>query len=271
MNKTTSRATGAWWVVVSVCGTFGCDRTADLGAYIGGHARSTPAHSAASSTSGAAIQPEPLRPPVAAAGATIAGPAATYSAAPASSAPTHPVAVAVASAAVAPSRRNEEAERSQPAGQPAERTAPPASKEVAAAASAKPSEAPSPPAPRAGVIRNASVGGGAVSGGNVSNAARVIAGLRAPIRSCYRSDPTSADGGMRLKLVLNASGAVTSVSSTRSPGPHGGPGPSDRVVACATSAAQHAKFAPPENGKAEIAFPVTFFEQEPMPPKRTTL
>jgi hypothetical protein len=269
MNKSTSKVTRASWILISVWGTFGCDRAADLGAYIGGHARSTPADSAASSTSAAPIQLESPVPLVAAAPATVASATPRYPIAAVSSAPTH--SAAVAPVALAPSGQNEEGGRPRPADEPEVRTPPPASKEVAAAVSAKPSEAPSPPAPKAGVIRNASVGGGAVSGGNVSNAARVIAGLRASIRSCYTSDSASADGGMRLKLVLGANGAVTSVNSTRSPGPHGGPGPSDRVVACATSAAQHAQFAPPENGKAEITFPVTFFEQEAMPPKRTTL
>jgi hypothetical protein len=274
MNKTASKVTGRWWILLSVSGALGCDRAADLGAYIGGHGRSTPSGSA-SSTPAAAVQPESLPRPVAdrveasevaAMAPTVASATPSHSSPSASLAPAVPVGVAVA-----PSGHNEQGGNPRGTVGPAERAAPHTSTEAAPAVSAKPTEAPSPPTQKAGVVRNASIGGGSVFGGNVSSAARVIAGLRAAIRSCYVSDPASADGGLRLKLVLGPSGTVTSVSSTRSSGVHGGPGPSDRVAACTASVAQHAQFAPPENGKAEITFPVTFYEQEAMPPKRTTL
>jgi len=263
MNKTALRVTRRWWVLLSVCGALGCDRAADFGAYIGGHARSTPSGSA-SSTSTATIQPEALPRPVAATTPTLVSATPTYPVASAASVPAVPVGVAAGS-----SSRNRGAATPPAASEPVAHTEPPTTKE--AVASAKPSETPSPSNQKAGVVRNASVGGASVFGGNVSNAARVIAGLRPAIRSCYASDPTSADGGLRLKLVLSSSGAVTSVSTTRSAGTHGGPGPSDRVVACTASVAQRAQFAPPENGTAEIALPITFSEHEAMPPKRTTL
>lgn len=270
MKKAILRASRRWWVFLAFGGSLGCDRAPDLGAYIGGPARAAPS-SSASSTSAPAIRPEALPAPAAASAPTIASATPTYSSPMAPAAPPIPVGVAAA-----PSGRYEQGGNPRAAVEPVERAAPRGSVGAAAAVSAKPTErteapAPSPPAQKAGFVRNASIGGGSVFGGNVSNAARVIAGLRGAMRSCYVSDPSSGDGALRLKLVLGPNGAVTSVSSTRSPGPRGGPGPSERVAACSASAAQHAQFAPPERGKAEINFPVTFFEQEAMPPKRTSL
>jgi len=259
MKTTASRVSQRCWVLLSVCGSLGCDRAVDLGAYIGGHARSTPS-SSPSSASAVVVQPEALLPAAAASTTAIA-----------SAAPIH----SSAASSAAPPGRGEQRGNVRGADESLERAASHRStgQAPAAAVSAKPTVAstPSPPAQKTGVVRNASVGGASVFGGNVSNAARVIAGLRAAMRGCYASNPSSSDGELRLTLVLSPTGAVTRVSSTRSPGSHGGPGPSERVVACATSAVQHAQFEPPETGKATIAFPVTFSEQEAVPPRRTSL
>lgn len=265
MNKRSSRAAQRWWILLSFCGSVGCDRAVDLGTYIGGHARSTPSASA-SSAPPAMIHAEPSRPTTAASPAGVPSATPSYPVKAANSAP--PATGGVAAVPATSDGERHSASPSAATGKLAEREAAQISARRAAEAgvSTKPTETPSASAtPKPGGLRNTSVGGGAVSGGNVSNAARMIAGLRAPLRSCYASDPSSAPGSLRFSVALGASGAVASVSSARSGGL------SDRLVACATSAVQRAQFAAPEGGKAVIAFPVTFSEQDPVPAKRTSL
>jgi len=105
---------------------------------------------------------------------------------------------------------------------------------------------------------NASVGGAAVSGGNVSNAARVVAGMRAGFRSCYQrglSENPDAAGSIRLTIRVGAGGEVAGVT----PSPSGSLPAS--VISCVVARAQAAQFDPPEGGSAVIAVPVTFVKQ----------
>jgi hypothetical protein len=110
----------------------------------------------------------------------------------------------------------------------------------------------------AGPKGNASVGGAAVSGGTVSNAARVVAGMRAGFRNCYQrglaENPDSA-GGIRLTIRVGAGGEVAGVSPSAT-----GNLPAS-VVSCVVARAQAAQFDPPEGGSAVIAVPVTFVKQ----------
>ncbi len=105
---------------------------------------------------------------------------------------------------------------------------------------------------------NASVGGAAVSGGTVSNAARVVAGMRAGFRNCYQrglSENPDASGSIRLTIRVGAGGEVAGVS----PSPSGSLPAS--VISCVVARAQAAQFDPPEGGSAVIAVPVTFVKQ----------
>lgn len=105
---------------------------------------------------------------------------------------------------------------------------------------------------------NADVGKPGVSGGNVSNAARVVAGMRAGFRSCYQrglSENPDAAGSIRLTIRVGPGGEVAGVT----PAPSGSLPPS--VIACVVARAQAAQFDPPEGGSAVIAVPVTFVKQ----------
>jgi hypothetical protein len=105
---------------------------------------------------------------------------------------------------------------------------------------------------------NASVGGAAVSGGSVSNAARVVAGMRAGFRNCYQrglAENPDAAGSIRLTIRVGPGGEVAGVS----PAPSGSLPAS--VISCVVARAQAAQFDPPEGGSAVIAVPVTFVKQ----------
>jgi hypothetical protein len=105
---------------------------------------------------------------------------------------------------------------------------------------------------------NASVGGANVSGGNVSNAARVVAGMRAGFRNCYQrglAENPDAAGSIRLTIRVGPGGEVAGVS----PSPSGNLPAS--VISCVVARAQAAQFDQPEGGSAVIAVPVTFVKQ----------
>ncbi len=125
----------------------------------------------------------------------------------------------------------------------------PSSAPLATAAPAAP-----PPIPQVKTTghRNVSVGGAAVSGGNVSNAARVIAGLRKPLRDCYSRDSADTEGSVRFTIKVGPTGAVSSVNAQ--------PGSpfSSQLMACTTAVIRAAKFDPPENGAAQVMVPASF-------------
>ena len=98
----------------------------------------------------------------------------------------------------------------------------------------------------------------AVSGGTVSNAARVVAGMRAGFRNCYQrglAENPDAAGSIRLTIRVGAGGEVAGVS----PSPSGNLPAS--VISCVVARAQAAQFDAPEGGSAVIAVPVTFVKQ----------
>ncbi|MCA9597075.1 MAG: AgmX/PglI C-terminal domain-containing protein [Myxococcales bacterium] len=104
----------------------------------------------------------------------------------------------------------------------------------------------------------ASVGGAAVSGGTVSNASRVVAGMRAGFRACYNrglQENPDAQGSIRLTIRVGPGGEVQGVSASA-----GGNLPGS-VVSCVRSRASAAQFDPPEGGSAVINVPVTFVKQ----------
>ncbi|HVY30333.1 MAG TPA: VIT domain-containing protein [Polyangiaceae bacterium] len=106
-----------------------------------------------------------------------------------------------------------------------------------------------------GMRGNATVGGAAVAGGNVSNAARVIAGMRAGFRACYQrglNEDPNATGSIRLTIKVGPGGEVVAVT----PAPAGQLPAS--VIACVVARARAAQFAPPDSGSPVIAVPITF-------------
>jgi hypothetical protein len=110
----------------------------------------------------------------------------------------------------------------------------------------------------AGPKGNASVGGAAVSGGTVSNASRVVAGMRAGFRACYQrglAENPDAAGSIRLTIRVGAGGEVAGVTASQS-----GSLPAS-VVSCVQARAQAAQFDAPDGGSAVIAVPVTFVKQ----------
>jgi hypothetical protein len=110
----------------------------------------------------------------------------------------------------------------------------------------------------AGPKGNANVGGAAVSGGTVSNAARVVAGMRAGFRACYQrglNENPDAQGNIRLTIQVGPGGEVRGVTAVPS-----GTLPQS-VVSCVQARAKAAQFDPPEGGSAAIQVPVTFVKQ----------
>ena len=101
----------------------------------------------------------------------------------------------------------------------------------------------------------ASISDVAVSGAVVSNAARVVAGMRAGFRGCYhrslQRDPKS-QGQIRLTIEVRPDGAVQSVTSA----PTGTL--SEGSVACVTARARVGQFSATDGGSASVTATVTF-------------
>lgn len=108
-----------------------------------------------------------------------------------------------------------------------------------------------------GPVGNASVSS-SVSVGSVSNAASVVAQMRAGFRRCYQrgldSNPDIA-GRIGLTIRVGPGGEVAGVSASPS-----GNIPAS-VVSCVTGRARAAQFAPPDGGSAVINVPVSFVKQ----------
>ena len=110
---------------------------------------------------------------------------------------------------------------------------------------------------------SASVGGANVTGGTVSNAARVVAGMRAGFRACVNrglQQNPDIQGVIRLTIKVGRQGEVEGVAAQPT-----GELPAS-VVACVQARASAAQFDPPEGGQASIAVPVTFVKQGDEPP-----
>jgi hypothetical protein len=110
----------------------------------------------------------------------------------------------------------------------------------------------------AGPKGNAAVGGANVSGGQVSNAARVVAGMRAGFRACYNralAQNPDVEGRISLSIRVGPGGEVQGVNAA----PAGNL--PDSVVSCVKARASSAQFDPPQGGAAVIQVPVTFVKQ----------
>jgi outer membrane biosynthesis protein TonB len=105
---------------------------------------------------------------------------------------------------------------------------------------------------------DAAVGSANVAGGQVSNASRVVAGMRAGFRACYNrglAGNPDIQGKIMLKIKVGPTGQVLSVTNTTT----GDLPPA--VVSCVEARAQAAQFSPPEGGAAVVQVPVSFVKQ----------
>ncbi|MDW8249858.1 MAG: AgmX/PglI C-terminal domain-containing protein [Myxococcales bacterium] len=105
-------------------------------------------------------------------------------------------------------------------------------------------------APKASVA-----GGGSVSGGKISNAARVIALARAKARACYQQGLASnpdMEGRASFTLTISGSGSVSSASVS----PSGSLSPA--VANCIKGALSGLSFDPPEGGAATVSGSFSF-------------
>ncbi|MFZ5892775.1 MAG: AgmX/PglI C-terminal domain-containing protein [Myxococcota bacterium] len=96
------------------------------------------------------------------------------------------------------------------------------------------------------------------TGGVVSNAARVVAGMRAGFRACYMrglAEDPDASGSIKLTIRVGPGGEVSGVTAIPS-----GNLPTT-VINCVQARAQAAQFDAPEGGSAVISVPVTFVKQ----------
>lgn len=110
----------------------------------------------------------------------------------------------------------------------------------------------------AGPKGSAEVGGAAVAGGQISDASRVVAGMRAGFRACYQrglNENPDAQGSIRLSIRVGPGGEVQGVSASSS-----GNLPAS-VLSCVQARASAAQFSPPEGGSAVVNVPVTFVKQ----------
>lgn len=107
-----------------------------------------------------------------------------------------------------------------------------------------------------GGARNVAIGGAQVSGGDVSNAARVIAGARTSLRACYARETSGASGAMRFAVSVGPAGPPTVVATKSNE-------LSSQLLSCATAAVKGLRFAAPATGTATIRFPVTFVSDVP--------
>jgi len=106
---------------------------------------------------------------------------------------------------------------------------------------------------------NANVGSAEIRGGQVSNAEKVVAGMRAGFRACYNRGLASnpdLQGSVKITARIGPNGEVLSAT------PSGGGGLGDEVVSCVVRRVQAATFSPPEGGGASIVIPVTFALQK---------
>jgi hypothetical protein len=106
---------------------------------------------------------------------------------------------------------------------------------------------------------NANVGSAEIRGGSVSNAERVVAGMKAGFRACYNRGLASnpdLQGSVKITAKIGPNGEVISAT------PAGGAGLGDEVVQCLVRRVQSANFNPPEGGGASIVIPITFALQK---------
>ncbi|APR81135.1 Hypothetical protein A7982_06482 [Minicystis rosea] len=93
--------------------------------------------------------------------------------------------------------------------------------------------------------------------GTVPDAGRVVAGLRGPLRACYKhaldEDPNMR-GSVRVTASIAPNGEVKSAQAA-------GSGLSSSMIACVSRVVRGAQFGPPEGGGATVVIPMSFFPQ----------
>jgi len=108
-----------------------------------------------------------------------------------------------------------------------------------------------------GPVGNASVSS-SVSVGSVSNAASVVAAMRAGFRRCYQrglEQNPDISGSIRLSISVGPGGEVSNVTGGATGSIPGS------VVDCVKGRARAAQFAPPDGGSAVVMVPVSFVKQ----------
>lgn len=114
-----------------------------------------------------------------------------------------------------------------------------------------------------GPVANVSISSPTVSGGAVSNASRVVAGMAAGFRRCANralsSDPTSVKSGTSLvvRATIGANGEVTAAK------PLSSKGIAAPLASCVTARVSAAQFAPPDGGSSRIDIPILFKVDSP--------
>lgn len=109
-------------------------------------------------------------------------------------------------------------------------------------------------APVVGPKRRVRLGGVSFSGGEIANANRVVAGMRAGFRNCYSRELAQnpdAQGSMLLTIMVGEGGEVVRVVSNNT-------GNLGDAVACVLARARAAQFEPPNGGSATISTQITF-------------
>jgi hypothetical protein len=104
----------------------------------------------------------------------------------------------------------------------------------------------------------ASIGGGSVAGGSVSNAGEVVAAMAPAFRRCYSKglqEDANMKGSVRITAKIGPKGEVLSVK------PSDGGGLSATVTSCVADVVSSRQFAAPEGGGATVVIPVSFFPQ----------
>lgn len=110
-----------------------------------------------------------------------------------------------------------------------------------------------------GPTGTANVGSASVSGGSVSNADRVVAGMRAGFRACYNrglANNPELHGSVKIVAKVGPNGDVVSAT------PQGGSTLGQDVIDCVVRRVKAAQFDPPSGGGATIVIPVTFALQK---------
>lgn len=110
-----------------------------------------------------------------------------------------------------------------------------------------------------GPTGTANVGSAAVSGGSVSNADRVVAGMRAGFRACYNrglANNPDLHGSVTIVARVGPNGDVVSAT------PQGGSTLGKEVIDCVSRRVRAAQFEPPSGGGATVVIPVTFALQK---------
>jgi hypothetical protein len=134
-----------------------------------------------------------------------------------------------------------------------------------AGASIEPSSPPGPrledpvlPTPGTELRGNTVFAPSTISGGNIPNAERVVAGMRAGFRACYNrglKDDPKQTGSLTVVAKVGAAGEVVSATPTKVTGLN------KDVADCVVRRVKSAQFDRPSTGSAQITIPITFVQE----------